>query len=160
MRAAIFLGLLALATGVLSVPVMSGKPTGITAVDLTPALVANFTAVNGAGTRYAACRLVASGSCDAGLQCCGYLGSQLAAGAEGGKKLPDTCVPNRPSECPRTVVGAMGGPCGRRGFCQAGLKCCYTVHYLGGITDPKLPTCQAANGCPAKTCNRRRGERC
>jgi len=61
-------------------------------------------------------------------------------------------LPSRTKTCPQiplditlnntpcAVVGAMGGPCGRRGFCQAGLKCCYTVHYLGGDTDPKVST--------------------
>lgn len=129
-------------------------------MDLTPALVAQFTATNGAGTRYAACRVGAPSACDKGLQCCGYLGSQLAAGAEGGKKLGDTCVLSRPSECPRTVVGDMGGPCGYRGFCKTGLKCCHSVYYLGGDTFPRLPTCQAANGCPAKPCHRRNGGHC
>lgn len=89
----------------------------------------------------------------------------------------------------------MGGPCGYRGFCKTGLKCCHSVYYLGGDTFPRvrgtgrrslahaalagvgwdvhcfrppsplaplaqLPTCQAANGCPAKPCHRRNGGHC
>lgn len=61
-----------------------------------------------------------------------------------------SCVVRGPTECPRTVVGAEGGPCGRRRSCQAGLICCDSVLYLGGLTEEKVLVRAALRGCTAR----------
>ncbi|KAI7842914.1 hypothetical protein COHA_003425 [Chlorella ohadii] len=125
-------------------------PGELRATDLDRELVLAFTDTYGAGTLYTLCRDASdpkwkaqniSHACDLGTQCCGYLGSPGRAG-----KLPDTCVraSEAMSECPRTAIGEEGAPCGLGGACntERNLTCCDNIHFLGGLTSVKIPTCQ------------------